>query len=421
MIPSLILNFSLYLIALILVIVFFRKNYIAWMVFGLYALGSFCAIFIPTIVHYYVADIFISTNYSIGNFVYLFVLLCIFLIPVLQNGINYSKTIALISPLKNEILLASSIFYSFVLLLAIMLIAKYLLQSGFSFEKFMTSKDQAADNFERLGFATSFIVKLAITFKDVFFIYAFYLLFNHPTHKKIAIGVIVGSIAFLLMYSMAILSRNILFHTIFSLMLVLCLFITYSNDQIYQKLKKIVLGAIACIIGIIVFISVLRFFSDRNDAEYLQYVMLRYAGEPILNFGSWIDRIQEECHGVYNFSSFMSLFHIEPSRTFSEIRNYCYAQTHIPTHIFYTFIGTLVMDFGKITTFFIALTCALFFSKKRLEYTPFYRIAFLYIYSLNLLNGYFFFYFMSKNMQLLVAIVFLCFLWETDKNNIERQ
>jgi len=43
-ISSLVLNFSLYLTALILVIVFFRKNYVAWMVVGLYALGSFFCI-----------------------------------------------------------------------------------------------------------------------------------------------------------------------------------------------------------------------------------------------------------------------------------------------------------------------------------------------------------------------------------------
>lgn len=63
------------------------------MVVGLYALGSFFALFVPMSNHYYVVDIFVTTNYSELAFLYLFVTFCLFLTPLLQSGINYSNPI----------------------------------------------------------------------------------------------------------------------------------------------------------------------------------------------------------------------------------------------------------------------------------------------------------------------------------------
>ena len=420
---TLIYNFSLYIVLFLFTILFFKRNHVAWFVAGFYALGSLCAFFVPMYNHYYVADIFITSNYSKVALLYLFLTFCLFFTPLLQSGINYSAPILHIPSSKNGVLFFCSRVYFCILFISILVASYCLLKNGVSFNTFFTSKEDAIASIASYGSGISTLFKFSETFSDVFLVYAFYLLFNHPV-TKYAFSLIVGILFFSLLYALLTMSRNSMLHTIFSLFLLMMLFRMYSNTKIYDFFKGIAIFFIAIILGAMLFVSIQRFFSDRGDVEYTQFIMLRYAGEPMLNFGSWIDRIQDNTLGVKNFSSILSMLHLEPSRDFSEIRNFCYKTTQIPSYIFFSFIGSFVCDFGFLITFFIGLFSAFLFSKRNnaLPYkTSFTRISFFYFYSLFLLDGYFFFSYASRNVKLLVTVFFLIFLKFSLSNQEENE
>ena len=87
--------------------------------------------------------------------------------------------------------------------------------------------------------------------------------------------------------------------------------------------------------------------------------LVRYLGEGPLNFASCLFEHQRGL--TYGQYSFPMLFGVT-----LETRNLiAYQSSGLLGYVFYTFVGDLIMDFGKMPVFFIAVCCAIFCLCKR--------------------------------------------------------
>lgn len=162
----------------------------------------------------------------------------------------------------------------------------------------------------------------------------------------------------------------------------------YLRDFMSKKLKAIIVVYLLPVLGVMFAffwaISVSRF------GDLANFMIFKYLGEPMVNFaGNLYPVIDGHTEGVVNFPHFHKLL-TGTDIPFADTRakwDYVEAHTGVQPHIFYTFIGALVIDFGFPGAFILALVC--FFCCRKIARgqhnlslgTMFGLIFFIYMYS----------------------------------------
>lgn len=154
----------------------------------------------------------------------------------------------------------------------------------------------------------------------------------------------------------------------FILMLLLLQYLLYQNiiDRRMKKYFKI--GAIVlCSLTVLLFISmsVSRFGTDVSLFYY------KYAGEPMVNFnGLLFNNVRGTTNGTAYFwyiPSKLGLMDVSHTDLVSKW-HYMESKTGVPGLFFYTIVGALIFEFGKIATVFVILGISIWeryiFSKK---------------------------------------------------------
>lgn len=146
-------------------------------------------------------------------------------------------------------------------------------------------------------------------------------------------------------------SRGILVNYIIYYSIILVLLREYISARIKRTLVFYCIPLGFAVFSFFWIVSVSRF------GDLANYMVYKYLGEPMINFnGIMFDHIQNTTGGHAYFSTFYRyVFGDLDFITCDEKWDYIEHVTKIPPYIFYTFVGGLIIEFGKIGTVVIAL------------------------------------------------------------------
>lgn len=196
-----------------------------------------------------------------------------------------------------------------------------------------------------------------------------------------------------------------------------CLF--YSLRE-HISSRKIVLALIALIPVFVVAISFFWAVTISRFGQYAEYSMYKYIGEPMNNFnGLLFNKIEGYTYGRAYFSVlYRYLFGQEDFISTAEKWALINQMTGINGSLFYTWIGGLIIEFGKVVPLFVA--CFLNRMVTHLCTLEDYRIGdlFVIIFFVNFyLRGVFFF--PTQNFEgvfMILYTIFLYFIFRIRKN-----
>lgn len=192
------------------------------------------------------------------------------------------------------------------------------------------------------------------------------------------------------------------------------------------KTNKIVvtygLSTLLIILAIFFFITISRFNTKSTsiNLSLIDWFSL-YAGEGMLYFNEYIWNMEGTTEGDYGFSYFKQFLDYNTFIDVVERRNYWASKTRIPQQVFYTFLGNIIEDFGKIlgSIFLIIVTLlVLNFTKIRNRKFSFSNLIVLCLWSRILLLGITFYsYSGQNNSQVLIVDLVLAFICSINKQN----
>lgn len=136
-----------------------------------------------------------------------------------------------------------------------------------------------------------------------------------------------------------------------SILYFIILLLLFKNSLSRSIFKKITMTLFACSLVIILLLSYITLsrFGD-SKMDILSWLSL-YAGEGCMRFSEYAWNISDTTNGDTNFSLIKSIFGFDTFTDSIERRDYYNMRLHVPTHIFYTFIGDLYFDLGLVGTF----------------------------------------------------------------------
>lgn len=141
------------------------------------------------------------------------------------------------------------------------------------------------------------------------------------------------------------------------------MFILLYHYTTIQMRKYVMMGG--CIIGFVLVSFVITISLGRFGTDGLGFYLYKYFGEPMNNFnGLLFNDIQGTTNGsAYLLSYINDIVGISNFQTTMEKWSYIEKITGVSGQFFYTFIGGLVMEFGKIITLLVVLLLHFFFRK----------------------------------------------------------
>ncbi|GHT26965.1 hypothetical protein FACS189432_02440 [Bacteroidia bacterium] len=291
-----------------------------------------------------------AARISVEPFVYLYTVLMLFLYPFIT--FRSDKITNIILPDKSKMMLfvkAATIlnFYSILLL-----IPEYGKISGMDWADVRNSQ-MTADGiiFWFTGTLLSKFFGLALSLAPLTLTLSAFLYFTKNIKSKWSSFSFYSTCSVVLMFNLLLAGRGIIL--MYFLFLVF-LFFLYKNFILQKTKRKMKLLAIIVSVPFVLFfiaVTVSRF----QDAAMFE--MYRYAGDPMLNFnGLMYNGLRGQGNGEFYFNIITKLFRPnEMPFTGTDKWLYIEAKTGVDAHIFYTFVGGLMFEFGKVGTFITAL------------------------------------------------------------------
>lgn len=177
-----------------------------------------------------------------------------------------------------------------------------------------------------------------------------------------------------------------------------------------RKVKRYVLLFISIVLGIVLFIVVYFAFLRFDDGGgAVIYSLLRYLGEPFVNFNTMLWGNEQYLLGNKSFPlirDLLGLDYLDPS-TIRENTSYL----RYVNYYFYGAIGNFYMDFGPLGTICVCLLVSCFFYKifvQKFKANTLTRLLLLYLYATYTIQNYFYFQFMgSNNINIFWMIIYL--------------
>lgn len=201
-----------------------------------------------------------------------------------------------------------------------------------------------------MSFMGSFLYRIIWALYDLSFLLLL-VIYKHPKKNKWAIAGVVMIILTRNISSILLSSRGQLLRTILQLLLIFI--IAFPLLKIKAKRKIIKSGFVLLLIfgGMFTIITIARQmgYEEKNEDFTMIYFLSRYIGEGLINFSQHIPNLKEPIGGNLCFWHIFQILGMDPPLITREyFYGYAESLTGIPQNIFYTFIGTYVMDIGFI-------------------------------------------------------------------------
>lgn len=326
-------------------------GWILWLYFTLSSVATFFFIRHP----FYVHSLHNGGEFKIIPFIYLFVILYLCISPF-----NKLKKIEVyIYNLKQEKLLRYFMFLSIVVNTIAMTVDSSQIVDVLSInEDFVT--DYKDYSYEEVTYIPSLAVPVLSQLKGWlllgFKIFELAIAFFAVCYYRNIFSYIFMTIAILADISEGIIVANrstFLYTTLFSVVYVYAFWNQFVGS--FKNYLRIGGGVLALIIIPFVLTITIGRFGNENDV--LTFFFFKYMGEPMNNFNTLLfDHVRGYTLGdAYFLSFFNNLFGIAEWNTTLEKWSFIEARTGVSGQFFYTFVGGLILEFGKIATLCIAI------------------------------------------------------------------
>lgn len=360
-------NTLLYLIAFVVIFLYKKRFDEGCLLLLVYLITAICNNL------YYVDHENYYNHITFFPFLYLFVVLMLFFRPYITKKTLIVDKLNRITPSSKQ--------YKILLFLCILYIVFTIISAYYSFGKFTENLVAEAwneiygneDKFESpyVNFLDGIAKRYTDYLRPVILLFSFYLLaFFYEKKRRIVITIIVAVIFSSMMAAVSVASRG----NIINIMLNIVLCYLIFKGKIPHKVKKYIylfFGLISSIFLIyIISVTVSRFGEGDEAIDSVVF----YAGHSMLTFNDGIyDLTKEYCYGTYFFSYFVELFDSTPiPPDISSKANY----------LFFTFVGSLYLDFPPFIIFIIAIIFPIFIShlcnikKKKIDFANLYMYFF---------------------------------------------
>ena len=209
--------------------------------------------------------------------------------------------------------------------------------------------------------------------------------------------------------------------------LYLVLVFLIGEATLSAKVKKYAtigfVSVLSFIVVLLTYITVSRYDGMNSDSMDIMTWVSLYLGEGCLRFSQYVWNMDAISYGDACFSGVKSILGME-TFTDNEIRRLHYEPIlKIPTNIFYTYVGDIVIDFGKGIAFLLNLLCSFFTLKilKRVDKQGYINgTQFFILLIISNMIAFGFMYYVYKiyviQIGLLVTIILLSFLQSSKKN-----
>jgi oligosaccharide repeat unit polymerase len=352
----------------------------------------------PNTVHY--------SKMTIEPFVFLYVCLMMYFRPYLNNQEN---DVIILPPSKKKKDFVIS------LMIIILLISILILLPQSNLNDLGDTRAMLSSSGIKLWFSSNwFLSKLFLLTTSIIpfiIIFSFYSAFVEHTKKGILLFILLC--VFLAIYGISFAERG---HLMVSIIYIGFLFI-FFRKTISKKMRRYFY--VSSMIIVVAFVSFFILVSNSRFKEDAGFFYIKYAGENFINFdGLLYDNLKNTTDGSTYFRFL---------KGDSEFKNpedkwdYTERITGVRGQYFYTMVGALMFDFGKVGTFIIAMIFCIAmtsFVRKR-KYLSFSDMLVYLIGLYVVVYGVFFFEFQgtSGNLTLLFIIVFSLY-FKTPVNNV---
>lgn len=349
-------------------------------------------------------------GYSVKAFIYLYLVIILFMLPILIYKTN---------EIKRAELLDNSFTLKFIKVLLIIQLALYVIIFPYVFNAIASSsigdyRDELYDTTEVVKFPNYFfnmLCRLYMGARNVLIIIACYSLLFIKTNRKLIITFFITTWLFPIYIFTVYASRAVMMQQL----MLSFFFIVLLSPFILRKAKKI----IYMVLGIVTvpIIVIFNIISQSRFGNLATYYLYRYWGESFNNYNAQLfPDLKGNTWGSAYLTFFSKLFY--GTRNFSTTEEkwaYLDNVTGIDTHIFYSFVGGLNIEFGFILTVVIGIFLSLFIIKKLRPYDTLTLPKFILLGMLGytLINGAFFFVLQGDwgNLEILFTI-FLYWLFK---------
>lgn len=202
------------------------------------------------------------------------------------------------------------------------------------------------------------------------------------------------------------------------LMNTICVLLIYRFCLSKKNIKRIYMSA-ACLILSIVLLFAGITLSRQSDYDVklgdysLDYFLLKYAGEPPLNYNEWAENAKSTLDGNLTLFAFKRIIGSDVENIDREFYYSSESKMGIPLNIFYTYIGDFVLDVGypiSLIIFSIISYLLINILRRRSRFLSLSDLFILYIYIHTIAFGYNGYIYTGSGSQLLIIDLIIYFI-----------
>lgn len=240
--------------------------------------------------------------------------------------------------------------------------------------------------------------------------FTFYLLASIKNHSKLKILMLISMILPVILQAFAMAHRHILVYTMINILIANILF----SGSLSKKIRKIIYLWTGIIIGATAFIVILFAFLRFDDGtnNIVTYSLLRYLGEPFVNFNTMLWDNDYYLYGNKSFPLFREILGFN-TISINDIRDYAGQHVNYIPYYFYSIIGNFCMDFNPFIAFLLLSLVAYIFYyliNKKYKNNSFMQHLLIYLYATYTIQNYFYFQFQGNSNRLLIELPILILL-----------
>lgn len=396
--PILLISLCFFLLAF-----YFRKKILATYVLLFYGVGTLSGFFMT--VHSYFA-VSGNSGYQPVNYeatIFLFIC-CLFLFFPLLNMKDKGGFVAVVN---RKHFLNISYFVIFVSILYCLLIIPYL-SLALNVLDFVAYKNEVMEEGGLdISSGNPLLAKLfgfQTRFRPFIPFMLFYALSFIKGKRLLKILLCIVSVLPVFLNSLASAHRHILVYSLIQFFVCFLLFRKYLSSKTYRMIIILVSLVVVSVIVVVVYFAVLRF---DDGGEAVMYSLLRYLGEPFVDFNTMLWGNDQYLYGNKSFTYVrlaMGLDAMDPNN----MREQTYFLRYL-NYYFYSAIGNFYMDFGPIGSLVVSMSIGLFFNwilNIKIGVSSLTRLLILYLYAIYTIQNYFYFQFMGAANIYFLWIVF---------------
>lgn len=347
--------FALYLITIVIYYSKIRTINIGIFLLSIWCISAYFGILYSS--HEYTSKVLnLKTNYN--ALIYLFIVSIIFFIPILKFRSDKIKSITRLNRNKYYTLSIVSVIFSTI--------------SFFIYLPKLPSLDlnSMANTYASVNTAEFIITKNSIlglilticrSFEDITLILFFYTITYHSEKRILVVGLLFSSIIPILAAVIGS-QRNYLVFYLLNFTFLTIIFYKLFSPNTKKTFRQIFIVLTIFISCFFLMVTYARFSEDSNAT--VLFFINSYLSQGFLNFSTYMWDTSGYTYGDTCFPIFRRLLGFDYSESLSiYIEKWSNKISDVPHHLFYTFIGDLLKDFGAKATFILSIVFAYFGSK----------------------------------------------------------